>query len=91
MLDYYGRYMSYYGQCIIIIIIISCTGDCAEAVKMYQQIETRDTPYCWCGLGLAFNLSGSGQEGLQGLLFIIRRCANNPVWLNSIHSSCSVM
>ena len=58
---------------------------------MYQQIETMDTPYCWCGLGLAFNLNGNSQESLKGLLFIIRHCANNPVWLNSVHSSCSIV
>ena len=78
-------------ECVIITVVISCTRDCAEAVKMYQRIEPLDTPYCWCGLGLAFNLSGSGREGLQGLLFIIRHRADNPVWLNSIHSSCSVV
>ena len=74
-----------------IIVAISCTGDCAEAVKMYQRIGTLDTPYCWCGLGLAFNLSGSGQEGLQGQLFIVRHRANNPVRLNSIHSGYPVV
>lgn len=89
MLGYYGRHMSW--ECVIITVAISCTGDCAEAIEMYQQIETLSTPYCWCGLGLAFNLSGSGQEGLQGLLFIIKHRANNLVRLNSIHWSCSVV
>ena len=60
----------------LVIINISSTGDFTEAVKMYQKLETMDTPYSWCGLGLAFNLSGSGQEAIKGMFSIISRCAN---------------
>lgn len=63
----------------LVITNISSTGDFTEAVKMYQQMETMDTPYSRCGLGLAFNLSGNGQEAIKGILSIICRCANNPV------------
>lgn len=65
MLDCYGKF-KITGECIIIIVTVSCTGDSAEAVKIYQQIETMDTLYGWCGLGLAFHLNSNGQKGLQG-------------------------
>jgi len=74
------------------VAIISCTGDYTEAVKVYRQIGTMSTPFGWCGLGLAFNLNNNGQEGLQGVLFITRRGANNLyAHLDSIYSSCSVV
>ena len=62
-------------MCYTIVFTISSTGDCTEAVKIYKQIETVDTLHSRSGLGLAFNLSGYGQEGLQGLLLIVRWCA----------------
>ena len=71
MPDCYGEYKDYYWKCIVISVAISCTGDCTEAVKMYQQVEPMDTPYCWCGLGLALNWSNNGQKGLQGVLSLL--------------------
>ena len=76
---------------LIIVVPISCTREYTEAVKMYQQIQTMDTSYSWCGLGLAFSLNGNGQEAVKGVVFNYGHCANNPVLFNSIYSSTSIV
>lgn len=91
MVDHYGGCKRYWGEYDRCVVTVSCVGDYAKAVEMYQQIEAMDTPYSWCALGLGHVLSNNGQKGLQGVFFIIRHRANNLAWVDSIHSSNSTV
>lgn len=68
-----------------------CTREYTEAVKMYQQIQTMDTSYSWCGLGLAFSLNGNGQEAIKAYTQALQLCKNDSSLKSSVLTATALI